>query len=92
MEHPDGYKLENRHANGTYAVLISTDGVATLESILHVIIHGNSTVTCMAPGTPGIMKNITILLLGGKYYTHDTTIGVMHVYRSNNYFRKHQLL
>ena len=55
----------NRCVNGTYAVLVSTDGVGKINSDLHLIAQFNGTVTCVAD-PPGLMTNVTISI-NGKY-------------------------
>ena len=63
--HRRGKMTANRRVNGTYAVLVSTDGVGKINSDLHLIAQFSGTVTCVAD-PPGLMTNVTISI-NGKY-------------------------
>ena len=64
IEHRNGTEKSNERVNGTYALLVGTDGEGKLVSILHLYMQFNGTVTCMVLDPPGLMTNVTISING----------------------------
>lgn len=64
VSHEIGAIRSNQRINGTYAVLVSTEG--RLESILRVIIQFNGAISCMILDPPGPMTNVTISIIDGN--------------------------